>query len=60
LQRAHGSEKKPADTDEQFIYKTRKQSFGVFKRELWNLPSETLCALSVELEKQFDFLFKKP
>ncbi len=59
LHQAHGSEKKPGDTDEQFIYKTRKQSFGLFKRDLWNLPPETLHALSAELEKQFDFLFKK-
>lgn len=59
LRQAHGSEKKAGDTDEQFIYKTRKQSFGVFKRELWLLPPETRRALGEELEQQFDFLFKK-
>lgn len=59
LHQAHGSEKKPGDTDEQFIYKSRKQSFGIFKRELWQLPPEIRCALGEELEQQFDFLFKK-
>ncbi|MFZ3254147.1 MAG: class II fructose-bisphosphate aldolase [Syntrophales bacterium] len=59
LHQAHGSEKKPGDSDEQFIYRTRKQSFGVFKRELWQLPPETRRALGEELEQQFEFLFKK-
>ena len=32
------SEKKDTDTEEQFIYKTRKKGFGPFKKDLWNLP----------------------
>ena len=59
LHRAHGNEKKPGDTDEQFLYKSRKQSFGIFKKELWQLPEDTLRALGGELEKQFSFLFEK-
>ena len=31
-------ERKPTDTEEQFIYKTRKKALGAFKRELWELP----------------------
>lgn len=58
LHQAHGQEKKPGDTDKQFLYKSRKQSFGVFKRDLWHLPEETL-RLWGELEKQFAFLFQK-
>lgn len=52
-------EKKDTDTEEQFIYKTRKKGFGPFKKELWHLPQEALKAISEELEKQFSFLFGK-
>ncbi|MGZ6275940.1 MAG: class II fructose-bisphosphate aldolase [Syntrophales bacterium] len=53
------SEKKDTDTEEQFIYKTRKKGFGPFKKELWNLPKEVLHAIGYELENQFSFLFEK-
>jgi fructose/tagatose bisphosphate aldolase len=53
------SEKKDTDTEEQFIYKTRKKGFGPFKKELWHLPAEKLSAISKELENQFEFLFNK-
>jgi hypothetical protein len=52
-------ERKDSDTEEQFLYKTRKKGFGPFKRELWDLPAETLAALGTELEGQFVFLFDK-
>jgi fructose/tagatose bisphosphate aldolase len=50
---------KEKDTEEQFIYKTRKKGFGPFKREMWHLPADTLHKIGVELEKQFSFLFEK-
>jgi len=53
------SEKKDSDTEEQFIYKTRKKGFGPFKKDLWSLPQDVLQAISQELENQFSFLFKK-
>jgi len=52
-------EKKETDTQEQFIYKTRKKGFGRFKKELWTLPAETRQAIGQELENQFAFLFGK-
>jgi fructose/tagatose bisphosphate aldolase len=52
-------EKKDTDTQEQFIYKTRKKGFGHFKKELWTLPAEARQAIGQELENQFDFLFGK-
>jgi len=52
-------EKKDSDTEEQFLYKTRKKGFGPFKRDLWELPPDHLTALGAELESQFTFLFKK-
>ena len=53
------TERKETDTDEQFLYKTRKKGFGPFKKELWHLPEETLTAIGQELENQFSFLFTK-
>ena len=53
------AERKETDTDEQFLYKTRKKGFGPFKKEFWRLPPETLAALGRELENQFAFLFEK-
>ncbi len=52
-------ERKEGETEEQFLYKTRKKGFGPFKREFWELPPETLAALGKELEDQFAFLFDK-
>jgi fructose/tagatose bisphosphate aldolase len=59
LRREMKGERKEKDTEEQFIYKTRKKGFGPFKQELWQLPQETLKQISQELENQFTFLFKK-
>ena len=52
-------ERKETDTEEQFLYKTRKKGFGPFKRELWGLPAASLEAIGRELESQFAFLFEK-
>jgi fructose/tagatose bisphosphate aldolase len=53
------NEWKEKDTEEQFIYKTRKKGFGPFKLEMWHLPEDTRIKLGVELENQFSFLFGK-
>ena len=50
-------EKKEADTEEQFIYKTRKKGFGTFKKDMWDLAPDVLEAIGTELEAQFTFLF---
>lgn len=52
-------EKKAGETEEQFIYKTRKKGFGPFKQQLWDLPAEVKDAIGKELEDKFDFLFRK-
>jgi len=52
-------EKKPEDTEQQFIYKTRKKALGQFKKELWSLPNEVKESISLELQKKFEFLFDK-
>lgn len=53
------AEKGAKDTDEQFIYKTRKKGFGAFKKEMWNLPPDVLRGIGKELEDKFFFLFDK-
>jgi len=50
---------KEKDTEEQFIYKTRKKAFGPFKLDLWHLPAEIREGICAELERQFAFLFDK-
>jgi len=50
---------KEKDTEEQFIYKTRKKGFGPFKLELWSLPADVMDEICSELEGKFAFLFDK-
>jgi fructose/tagatose bisphosphate aldolase len=52
-------EAKQGQTEEQFIYKTRKKALGPFKKEITRLPQETRDAIAAEIEKKFDFLFKQ-
>ncbi len=52
-------EKKEKETEEQFLYKTRKKGFGPFKREFWSLSDKIKSALSDDLESKFIFLFQK-
>lgn len=52
-------ERKASDTEEQFIYKTRKKALGEFKRELWELPEEARSAIRETLREQFAFLFRR-
>jgi fructose/tagatose bisphosphate aldolase len=53
------ADRKEGETDEQFIYKTRKMGFGPFKERFWNLPSDIRNKIGEELEAKFEFLFKK-
>ncbi|MBI3583821.1 MAG: class II fructose-bisphosphate aldolase [Nitrospinae bacterium] len=59
LKETSAGDKKPNETDEQFIYKTRKKAFGPFKEKFWTLPSSVKDAIGKEIEDKFDFLFKK-
>jgi len=52
-------EKKEGETEEQFIYKTRKKALGPFKKEIMGLPQATRDAIAGEIEQKFDFLFKQ-
>jgi fructose/tagatose bisphosphate aldolase len=59
LRKKFAVEKKDGETDEQFIYKTRKKGFGEFKSEFWNLSKEIREGIGKELESKTDFLFDK-
>lgn len=59
LRQRFADEKKPSESDEQFIYKTRKKGFGPFKEMFWALPESVRKTIGEELEAKFDFLFKK-
>jgi fructose/tagatose bisphosphate aldolase len=52
-------ERKPKDTEEQFIYKARKKAIGPFKPRMWNLSDEARRAIGQSLEERFSFLMKK-
>ncbi|MGH9347899.1 MAG: class II fructose-bisphosphate aldolase [Vicinamibacterales bacterium] len=54
-----GEERKPKDTEEQFIYKARKKAIGPFKRQLWTLAPAERERLGAALEEQFTFLMTK-
>jgi len=53
------NEAKPGETEEQFLYKTRKKAFGPFKKEIMKLPQQTRDSIAAEVETKFDFLFKQ-
>ena len=53
------NEAKQGETEEQFLYKTRKKALGPFKKEIMGLPQETRDAIAAEIENRFDFLFKQ-
>jgi fructose/tagatose bisphosphate aldolase len=50
-------ERKPGETDEQFLYKTRKKAIGPFKRDLWTLPAEAEVQVAANLRGKFGHLF---
>ena len=50
-------ERKPADSDEQFFYKTRKKAIGPFKKRFWDLPADDKRTLAEAYDRKFEFLF---
>ena len=54
-----GAEKKSDQTEEQFIYSSRKKALGPFKKDIMGLPSQVRDAISKEIEAKFEFLFEK-
>ncbi len=59
LKKQFASEWKEGQTEEQFIYSTRKKGFGPFKKEWWSLSKEVKEKIMEELEEKFELLFGK-
>jgi fructose-bisphosphate aldolase, class II len=57
---AHAAdERKAGETDEQFVYKTRKKAVGPFKQKMWDMPDAAKQPIIDELEAKFEFLMEK-
>lgn len=52
-------EKKPDQTEEQFIYSARKKALGPFKKDIMGLSSVVRDQIAKEIEARFEFLFEK-
>ena len=52
-------EHKEGQTEEQFIYSTRKKGFGAIKKKWWDLSEDIRRPIMAELEQKFDLLFDK-
>jgi fructose-bisphosphate aldolase, class II len=50
-------ERKPGESDDVFIYKTRKKALGPFKRQLWELTTKD--EILADQERKLAFLFDK-
>jgi fructose/tagatose bisphosphate aldolase len=52
-------ERKEGETDEQFLYKTRKKALGPFKRALWTLPPDSADEIAQNLRARLGILFDR-
>jgi fructose/tagatose bisphosphate aldolase len=52
-------ERKPEQTDEQFVYTTRKKALGPFKKCMWEMDDAHKGPIIDELEAKFAFLMEK-
>lgn len=57
--REFADERKEGETDIQFFYKTRKKTWGPFKRQVWDLPEAVRDELRRALEEKFVFLIRQ-
>lgn len=59
IRKEYAKERKEGQTEEQFIYSTRKKGFGQLKKKWWDLPSSVKEPMMKELEAKFALLFDK-
>ncbi|HEY7451227.1 MAG TPA: class II fructose-bisphosphate aldolase [Candidatus Limnocylindria bacterium] len=52
-------ERKPGETDEQFLYKTRKKALGPFKAALWSIGPEAEAEIGANLGSRIELLFER-
>jgi fructose-bisphosphate aldolase class II len=53
------ADRRPPDSDQQFIYRARKKAIGRFQRELWSLNADVREAIGSALEDRFAFLMRR-
>ncbi len=53
LQEHAQEERKPKDTEQQFIYKARKKAIGPFKKQMWGIEAARRDAIGTSLEERF-------
>ncbi len=59
IKQEYAKERKEGQTEEQFIYSTRKKGFGPLKKKWWGLPVSVKEPIMKELESKFALLFDK-
>jgi fructose/tagatose bisphosphate aldolase len=59
LRKECAKERKEGQTEEQFIYSTRKKGFGATKKQWWDLSPDVRTKIMAELEQKFELLFSK-
>lgn len=59
IKKEYAKEWKEGQTEEQFIYNTRKKGFGPLKNMWWNLSKDIKDRIMKELEEKFEILFEK-
>ncbi|MBI4574425.1 MAG: class II fructose-bisphosphate aldolase [candidate division NC10 bacterium] len=55
----HADERKPGQTDAQFLYTTRKKAWAGMKARFWDLPTEVQDAIGHSLEEMFGDMFER-
>jgi hypothetical protein len=55
----HASERKPDQTDAQFLYTTRKKAWAGMKQRFWDLPADIQETLMGSLEDMFRDMFER-
>ena len=54
----HAGERRPDQTEAQFVYTTRKKAWAAMKQRFWDLPSATQDAITASLEDMFGQMFQ--
>lgn len=55
----HANERKPDQTDAQFLYTTRKRAWTVMKERFWDLPADIQESIAASLEEMFSQMFQR-
>lgn len=59
LRTTQGAERKPGQTEEQFLYSSRKRALGQFKKDIMGITAETRDKIVSPIEARFEFLFEQ-